>query len=230
MMRPFRRMPMRRACSPRRTPAARPVSCTPCAEQFEDPPEQNSWRLAARAGGAGLQPSPPRRAPSARPRRRPSVRRPHRRSARSATFVAREPPCRRAAHRGRSGVAGTPRPHARLAHGRGVRAARSSSTGACSTGRWIGTGDRSASAGIGLSNYGYSEVEAGFDLGTRTLRLHMLARPLQRRGLTRQPGPSLLLCPPGGRSRLRPSSISACGKPSSSRASTASSTGGSAIP
>ena len=33
-------------------------------------------------------------------------------------------------------------------------------------------------SGIGLSNYGYSEVESGFDLGTRTLRLHMLARPL----------------------------------------------------
>ncbi len=34
-------------------------------------------------------------------------------------------------------------------------------------------------AGIGLSNYGYSEVESGFDLGTRTLRLYALARPLQ---------------------------------------------------
>ncbi len=33
--------------------------------------------------------------------------------------------------------------------------------------------------GIGLSNYGYSEVESGFDLGTRTLRLHALARPLR---------------------------------------------------
>lgn len=33
--------------------------------------------------------------------------------------------------------------------------------------------------GIGLSNYGYSEVESGFDLGTRTLRVHAIARPLQ---------------------------------------------------
>ena len=33
--------------------------------------------------------------------------------------------------------------------------------------------------GIGLSNYGYSEVESGFDLGTRTLRLHTVARQLQ---------------------------------------------------
>jgi hypothetical protein len=33
--------------------------------------------------------------------------------------------------------------------------------------------------GIGLSNYGYSEVESGFELGTRTLRLNVLARQLE---------------------------------------------------
>jgi hypothetical protein len=33
--------------------------------------------------------------------------------------------------------------------------------------------------GIGLSNYGYSQVESGFDLGTRTLRLYGLARNLR---------------------------------------------------
>ena len=33
--------------------------------------------------------------------------------------------------------------------------------------------------GIGLSNYGYSEVESGFELGTRTLRLYTLARQLR---------------------------------------------------
>ena len=83
--------------------------------------------------------------------------------------------------------------------------------------------------GIGLSDYGYNDVELGFDIGVDALRLSG-ARPVAggRARQHRRPGPPLLLRPPARRPAGRPAPTSACGRRRCSPAPTASSTGATA--
>ena len=76
-------------------------------------------------------------------------------------------------------MARPPRPGPGLADDRRRTPAPSSSTAACSTGRWTATGVRSGIEGIGLSDYGYNDTELGFDIGVDALRLSALARSLE---------------------------------------------------
>ena len=160
MVRPFRRADALRALAAADTdaPAAsgRLRACAPAEPRRATRP----GGVAAPGRRPGVQPHPPRRAPSARPRRRPT-RTP------SSTGEAVIGPVRPGQPAG-GGAAAHRRP--RMARPAGSRAAVPGARGVSQRAVQVrqrllradgrGTGGRSDSPGIGVSNYGYPQVEA----------------------------------------------------------------------
>lgn len=175
-IRPFRRIDAARALAAADTAGPTRLVHT-LRGQFEDPPNQNGWRLAARGGAQAYSHL---RRDVLHPLGPDGVR-PYADFTAEATF-------------GNFVLVSRPAAEPRIVHDpewpgrkdltlawRMVEAYASAQFKYGSV--YYGQMDRNwgpiGVPGIGLSNYGYPQVEAGFDLGTRTLRLHGLARSLQ---------------------------------------------------
>jgi hypothetical protein len=176
MVRPFRRADAARVLAAADSAGSPPIVHA-LREQFEDPEKQNSWRIGIRAGGQAYSHI---RRDVLHPLGPDGVR-PYADLTGEAAFGPFALVSRPAAE---PRIVDDPewpgRKDLELAW-RMVEAYASAQFKYGSV--FFGQMDRNwgpaGAAGIGLSNYGYSNVESGFDLGTRTLRLHALARQLR---------------------------------------------------
>jgi len=176
MVRPFRRADAARVLAAADSAGAPPVVHA-LREQLEDPPEQNGWRVGLRAGAQAYSHI---RRDVLHPLGPDGVR-PYADFTGEATFGAFALVSRPAAE---PRIADDPEWPGRKDLTLAWRMVEAYASAQFKYGSvFYGQMDRNwgpvGISGIGLSNYGYSEVESGFDLGTRTLRLHTLARPLR---------------------------------------------------
>jgi len=175
MVRPFRRADAARVLAAADSAGAAPLVHA-LRGQFEDPPNQNSWRVGIRAGGQAYSHI---RRDVLHPLGPDGVR-PYVDLTGEAAFGPFAVVSRPAAE---PRIVDDPewpgRTDLKLAW-RMVEAYASAQFkyGSVFYGQMDRNWGPAGVAGIGLSNYGYSQVESGFDLGTRTLRLHALARQL----------------------------------------------------
>lgn len=176
MVRPFRRADASRILAAADSSGAAPVVHA-LREQFEDPADQHSWRVGARAGGQAyshirrdvLHPLGPDGA------------RPYAEFTGEAVFGPFALVSRPAAE---PRVVDDPEWPGRTDLELAWRMVEAYASAQFKYGSvFFGQMDRNwgpvGAAGIGLSNYAYSQVESGFDLGTRTLRFYALARQLR---------------------------------------------------
>jgi hypothetical protein len=176
MVRPFRRADAARVLAAADSAGAAPIVHA-LREQFEDPSDQHSWRVAVRAGGQAyshvrrdvLHPLGPDGA------------RPYAELTGEAVFGPFALVSRPAAE---PRLVDDPEWPGRTDLELAFRMVEAYASAQFKYGSvFYGQMDRNwgpaGAAGIGLSNYGYSQVESGFDLGTRTLRLYALARQLR---------------------------------------------------
>jgi hypothetical protein len=176
MVRPFRRADAARVLAAADSAGTAPIVHA-LREQFEDPVKQNSWRAAIRAGGQAY--SHVRR-DVLHPLGSDGVR-PYVDLTGEAVFGPFALVSRPAAEPRLVDDPEWPgRKDLELAF-RMVEAYASAQFkyGSVFYGQMDRNWGPAGAAGIGLSNYGYNDVETSFDLGTRTLRLYGIARPLR---------------------------------------------------
>ncbi|MGH7498096.1 MAG: hypothetical protein ACREL3_04510 [Gemmatimonadales bacterium] len=176
MVRPFRRVDAARILAAADTGGATGLVHA-LRSQFEDPPNQNGWRIAARGGGQAY--SHVRR--DVLHPLGPSGVRPYAELAGEATFGNFALVSRPAAE---PRIVDDPEWPGRKDLKLAWRMIEAYASAQFKYGNvFYGQMDRNwgpvGIAGIGVSNYGYNEVEGGFELGTRTLRLSGLIRPLR---------------------------------------------------